>query len=214
MIRVIILDDHAIFRLGLRTVLSQEYPDIEIVGEADCNNSLFCQLKTISADIILLDLLLPDVNGVEIARRLRREYPTLKILAISSESTTEMVLALLDVGIEGFISKRSVDGKEIGEAIHAIFEGYEYFGKDISKIIYSVFVSKRNSEVIPEFNDTERQIIQMSRKGLRCKQIAGQLCLSPRTIDNYKSRIFGKLGIHSTLELVQYALKNGIIGME
>ncbi len=215
MIQVMIVDDHEIFRLGLRAVLTHEHPDIEIVGETDCAAGLFSLLENKTANIVLLDLLLPGISGLEIAQKLRKDFPTLKILAVSSESTEEMVSELLRIGIDGFISKRMGNGKEIGDAIHSIMDGYDYFGKDICKIIYSVFVAKKKTtEVTPEFNEVERQIIQLSGKGLRCKQIAEQLCLSPRTIDNYKNHIFGKLGIHSTLEMIQYALKKGIIRIE
>jgi DNA-binding NarL/FixJ family response regulator len=215
MINVIIVDDHGIFRIGLKTVLAKEYPDIRIVGEADCGADFFCLLATTAVDVVLLDIVLPDMSGVEIARKLKKEYPALKILAISSENTAEVVSALLEVGIDGFISKRLGGGAEIGEAVHSIVNGLDYFGKDIAGIIYRIFVAKKKTtEITSEFNDVERQIITLCRDGLKCKDIADRLCLSPRTVDNYKSKIFEKLGIHSTLEMVRYAVGNGIISLD
>lgn len=215
MINAILVDDHALFRLGVKSAINSSHSDIHIIGEADSGNALFRLLETTTPDIILLDILLPDTTGVEIARRLREERPTLKILAISAENTSEVVQAMLDIGIEGFISKRQGGVDEIAEAIRTIMNGFEYFGSDISAIIYKIYVSKkRTAEVTPEFTEREKEIIQLCRDGLLGKEIAARLHISPRTVDNHKNNIFKKLGINSTLEMVQYALKNGIIRME
>lgn len=215
MINAILVDDHALFRLGVKSAINSIHTDINIIGEADSGSALFRLLETTTPDIILLDILLPDTTGVEIARRLRNERPALKILAISAENTAEVVQAMLDIGIEGFISKRQGGVDEIAEAIRTIMNGFEYFGNDISAIIYKIYVSKkRTAEVTPEFTDREKEIILLCRDGLLGKEIAAHLNISPRTVDNHKNNIFKKLGINSTLEMVQYALKNGIIRME
>jgi DNA-binding NarL/FixJ family response regulator len=97
----------------------------------------------------------------------------------------------------------------------ASYNGLTYFGKDIAGIIYRIFVAKKKTtEITSEFNDVERQIIALCCDGLKCKEIADRLCLSPRTVDNYKNKIFEKLGIHSTMEMVRYAIGNRIISMD
>lgn len=215
MINTILVDDHALFRLGVKTAITNGHADISIVGEADSGTALFRLLETTNPDIILLDIILPDMTGIDIARRIKKEYPGIKILAISAENTAGVVQDMLDIGIEGFISKRQGGADEIAQAIRAIMNGYDYFGNDISAIIYKIYVSKkRTAEVTAEFTTREREIIELCREGLLSKQIADRLSISSRTVDNHKSNIFRKLGINNTMEMVQYALKNGIIRIE
>jgi DNA-binding NarL/FixJ family response regulator len=215
MTNTILVDDHALFRLGIKSAIMSGHSDICIVGEADSGAELFRLLKTILPDIILLDILLPDMTGIDIARRVRREYPDIKILAISAENTADVVQAMLDIGVEGFISKRQGGADEIAQAIRAIMNGFEYFGNDISAIIYKIYVAKKHTaEVTPEFTEREKEVIELCREGLLSKQIADRLYISPRTVDNHKNNIFRKLGINTTMEMVQYALKHGIIRME
>lgn len=215
MTNTILVDDHALFRLGVKSAITNSHSDICIVGEADCGAALFRLLETVTPDIILLDILLPDMTGIEIARRLKSERPEINILAISAENTTDAVQAMLDIGIEGFVSKRQGGADEIAQAIRTIMSGFAYFGSDISAIIYKIYVSKkRTADVIPEFTAREKEIIEFCRDGLLSKQIADRLCISSRTVDNHKNNIFRKLGINSTMEMVKYALKSGIIKME
>ena len=215
MITAILVDDHELFRLGVKSAIESRHPDIRIAGEAATGEELFRLLAAITADIVLLDIILPDMSGIEVARRLKKECPALKILAISSENTAAVTQALLDLGIDGFISKRTGGVDILADAIRSIMSGFEYFGKDISDIIYRIYVSKKKTaEATAEFTEQEKKIIELCRDGLQSKQIADRLCVSPRTVDNHKNNIFRKLGINSTVEMVQYALKNGIIRIE
>jgi DNA-binding NarL/FixJ family response regulator len=213
MIRVILVDDHALFRLGLKGAITSN--DITVVGEAGSGQALFRMLETVEADIVLLDVGLPDMSGIEVARYLRREHPTLKILTVSAENTSPVVEALLNIGIDGFISKSVGESEDIAYAIRAIMSGLEYFGKDITSVIYDIVVAKKKSnEPSPEFTEREREVIELCRRGLLAKEIAAQLGISLRTVHNHKYHIFQKLGINNTMEMVQYALRHGIIRME
>ena len=215
MIQVVVVDDHPLFRFGLKATLKANHPDIHVAGEADCGEALFRLPELTTADIVLLDINLPDVSGVEIARRLRRDYPAVKVLAISAENTAETIKAMLETGINGFISKRQSDDNELADAIRTVMSGLEYFGRDISAIIYDIFVSKKKTTVVtPEFTEREREIILACRDGLLCKEIATRLGISTHTVNAHKNNIFQKLGINNTMEMVQYALKKGIIRVE
>ncbi len=215
MTRVIVVDDHELFRLGVKAVIESRHTDIDIVGEADTGKDLFRLLEKVEADIVLLDIVLPDMHGTEIVRLLRITHPEIKILAISAENTMETVEAMVDLGIDGFISKRAGRTEVLVEAIRMVAGGLEYFGKDISEIIYRIYVAKKKTtEVGKEFTEQEKRIIELSQEGLSGKQIAERLSISPRTVDNHKNNIFRKLGINSTLEMVRYALRKGIIRME
>ena len=212
--RLIIVDDHALFRFGLRAALQPDSFNIEVVGEADCGEALFCLLVTTKTDIILLDINLPDMNGVEIVRRLHRDYPDVKILAISAENDTKTVELMVNAGINGFISKQKSNGQDLSDAIYAVMDELEYFGKDISSVIYDVYVAKKKTTTItPEFTEREREIILLCREGLIYKEIAERLGISAHTVNTHKKHIFQKLDINNTMEMVQYALKSGIIKM-
>ena len=214
-IRVVVVDDHALFRMGLAAIFYSRHPDIHLVGEAEDGKSLFALLPSTDADIVLLDINLPGMGGVEITRRLRSEYPELKILAISAENTSETIEAMIEAGIDGFISKQQSKADELAEAIRAVTSGLEYFGRDIASIIMGVYVSKKNTTVITdEFTERERDIILLCRDGLLCKEIADRLNISINTVNTHNKRIFVKLGINNTTEMVHYALKKGIIRIE
>ena len=146
MVNAILVDDHALFRLGVKMALTSGHTDINIIGEADCGRELFRLLETVTPDIILLDIILPDTTGIEIAKKLRKEKPGIKILAISAENTSDVVKKMLDIGIEGFISKRKGSADEIAKAIRTIMNGHQYYGDDISVIIYKVYVSKKKTK--------------------------------------------------------------------
>jgi len=211
MIKAIIVDDHALFRLGLKAALAGTF-DINVVGEADSAAALFRLLDKTEADIILLDVMLPDMNGADITRRLHSDFPLMKILAISAENTLETVKALINEGIDGFISKSAGNADEIAEAIRMIMKGMEYFGKDIASIIYEIYTSKMHAAAVTsEFTVREREILSMCTQGLLCKEIAQRLGISIRTVETHKHNIFRKLGINNSTELIQYCFSKGIL---
>ena len=215
MIQIIIVDDHRLFRMGMKTIFESRHPDIQVAGEAECGKELFAVLNSTSADLILLDINLPDMSGAAIARRLHQDYPTVKILAVSAENTAETIESMLEAGIDGFIGKQTGDADELAAAIRTIMDGLEYFGRDISSIIFDVYVSKKKTtNVTAEFTEREREIILACRDGLLCKEIANRLGISMHTVNAHKKNIFAKLGINNTMEMVQYALKKGIIRVE
>jgi len=211
-IRVIIVDDHDFFRLGVRATIEAHHPDIAIVGEAKCGADFFALLKTTTADLVLLDIMLPDMSGIEIAHCLKKEYPEVKILVISSETSTPTIEKMLEVGVEGFISKFESDINVFAEAIHSIMQGLEYFGKDIFHVLSRTYLAKKQTtQVTPEFSEHEKRIIEYCHEGLTGKQIACHLNLSHKTIEWHKTNIFRKLDINNKVELVRFAMKNGII---
>ena len=213
-IQVIVVDDHRLFRMGLKAAFQQGCSDICLVGEANNGRELFALLASTPADLVLLDINLPEMSGVEITRRLRCDYPKVKILAISGENSAETVKSMLEAGIDGFISKQNGDFDELAEAIRTVMCGLDYFGRDIALVMYDVFKSKTRTATVPiELTEREREIILLCRDGLLCKEIAARLGISPNTVNTHKERIFQKLGINSTIEMVQYALKMGIIRM-
>jgi len=214
-IKIIIVDDHELFRLGVRTVIESRHPDIAIVGEAKSGTEFYALLKTTPVDIVLLDIALLDMSGIDIARYLKAEYPDVKIIVISVEISTSVIDKMLDIGIEGFISKFTGGSDVLAEAIRSVMQGSEYFGSDISNIIRQIYIAKKKTtKVSAEFSEQEKRIIECSHEGLPAKLIAARLGISIKTVNWYKSNIFRKLGINNSLEMVRFAVKNGIISAE
>jgi len=217
-IKLIIVDDINVFRDGIRMNIQMSHPDMVVVGEAKYGADLFHVLETpegASADIVLLDIVLPDMSGVEIARRLKSEHSNLKILAISDETSSSTVQEMLHIGVEGFISKFHSTNAIIIEAIRTIMAGFEYFGRDISEIISRIYIAKKKQmEVTSDFSEQEKRVIDLCHEGLPAKLIADRLGITSRTVAFHKSNIFRKLGVNSTLELMRYGVKTGIIRVE
>jgi DNA-binding NarL/FixJ family response regulator len=166
-IRVIIVDDHRIFRIGLRVEIRSMSIPVQIVGEAGSAAELFSLLETTEADIVLLDIILPDVSGVGIAKRLRKDYPNLKILVLSAETDNETIGMMMQIGIDGFISK-NVPAGELQTAIEYIADGAEYYGRDIARIVHCVRMTHKDNDYC--FTPRETEIIQLCAKGLSAKR--------------------------------------------
>ena len=210
-IKIILVDDHLLFRTGIKTMLSLPQSKIAVVGEAGSAKEFFELNNTTDADVILLDILLPDISGVDIARMIKNNHPHTKILILSSESDCNLLRELLEIGIEGFISKNT-PFEELKKGILTVADGGQYFGRDIAELLYSIRVSKPN---IPNniFTHRELEIIQLCSEGFSSKEISGKLFISMKTVDSHKYNIFKKLGINNSVELVCYAVKNHLISM-
>jgi len=212
MIKAIVVDDHELFRFGVKAALEKYHPDICITGEAETGADLFELLKKDSPDMVLLNVNLPDMSGVEMVKRLKEENPELKVLALSSQVSDSLTKMLIDVGVSGFISKRMCSIHVLADSIHSVTNGLEYFGTDISAIIHRIYVQKRNpADITSELTESEKKIIKLCQKKLSSKQIAEQLNISFRTVDSHKNNIFKKFHIHNTKEMVNFTLEKEMI---
>ena len=209
MIKLIIIDDHFLFRMGTKVTLSNSPLGIEVVAEAASGKELFAVLETTAPDLLLLDIMLPDMSGVEIAHRVKATRPEIKILLLSAEEPRKVIEQVLEAGVDGYISK-SAEMREIEDAIVSVVNGLEYFGRDISKVIYDLFSSKKKREQEEaRFTVREMEIIQLCSQGLLVKEIAKRLDISPCTVKTHKTNIFHKLGINNSVELVKYVMSLG-----
>ena len=217
-IKVIIADDHETYRFGIRMNIELNHTDIMVVGEANTVPALFKLLETVEAvDVVLLDIKFTDsshLSGIDAARRLRSERPDIKIIAVTAEDTTATVAEMLDIGIEGFINKNNAMDTAM-EAIRSVMEGLEFYGRDIMAIMSRICLSKnKNEKKIADFTEQEIQIIEYSHEGLPAKLIADRMGIAIKTLEWHKSKIFRKLNINNSAELVRYGLKHGIIRIE
>ncbi len=207
-IRIIIVEDHYLFRAGITSVLSSVKDKYDVVGEASSVAEFDALHEKTDADLLLLDIRLPDGNGIDIARKLSEEKSSLKILVLSAENDPSTITNLLDAGINGFISKNA-PSQELFTAIDYIMEDGDYFGKDISKLIRDIRVAKKSAK--EPFTDRENEIIALCSEGLTAKEIAEKMHINVATVNTHKNNIFKKLGINNSVELVIYAIKTGII---
>lgn len=206
-IRVLVVDDHPLMLIGISAML-KGVPDIEVVGTASDGASAFEKAAESKPDVMLSDVVMPGMDGVELASRMRAELPDIAMLMLSSDSSPATMEKLLRIGIDGFLPKTS-DNATLVDAIRSVAAGYEYFGADTARLIERISTAKKASESL--FTPREMDVIRLSCKGLQYKEIAGELGIKYLTVVTIKNNIFNKLGINNTVELVLYAIKKNLI---
>mgnify|MGYP001668159659 CR=1 FL=1 len=209
-IRLFIVEDHPLVRIGLKMTLSQSDGRFEVVGEAGSKAEFFKKLPDVKADVVILDIILPDGTGVEIAKTLKASRPQLKILVLSAETDEETIVKLVDIGIDGFVVK-NISTEDLYTAIEYVANGAEYYGREISKIIRDLSVAKNTPHEM--FTEREMEILSLCAQGCPAKEIAVKLNISKDTVNTHKYNIFKKLGINNSVELVRYAIRHGIISL-
>lgn len=210
-IKIVLLDDHQMFRDGVKAVLGDE-DNIELIGETGSGKELFDLLSQVQPDLVITDISLPDISGIEVASRIVKHYPNMKVLMLSMHTNEEFIVKALKAGAHGYLPKdTSMD--ELLEAIQTIHQGEHYFNKDISNIILKGLANQAKS---PEDTTTdaltrrEKEIVRLVVEGLSNKEIAEKLFISIRTVDSHKTNILQKLKLKSTVELVKFAIRNKI----
>lgn len=204
--QIALLEDHPVYRCGLKLTLAPIY---HVALEADSASSFFEQLESKHIDVLILDLILPDLSGIEVARIVKETYPEIKILVLSVDSREESVRELMQIGIDGFLCKSSSE-KKLHEAMQALLNGKPYFERPEEILERDVLISRKD-QALTQLTAREHDIMLALCKGMSCNEISAKMFISPKTVDNHKQHIFSKLGIHNTVELVTYAIKNKII---
>ena len=208
--KIAIVDDHKIVRDGLKLmILGQK--KFKIIFEADSGKSLFEKLKFNDIDLLILDISMPEMNGIEITEKLTQEKNNIKILVLSANDDGNTILLAIEKGAKGFLSK-DTSKDEFIKALNLICSGEEYFGDSISKTIYNIFINKTNKkELNSALSDREIEIIKLFSDGMTYIEIGEKLFISPRTVETHKRNIMKKLNLTTSVDLVKYAIKNNII---
>jgi DNA-binding NarL/FixJ family response regulator len=209
--RVLVADDHTIVRQGLIEILRRT-ESIEIVGEAPDGHAAVAQAIATRPDVIVLDIGMPRLNGLEAARRIRRALPDARILVLTMHEDDEYVLNMVRAGVAGYLVKDGA-ASELIAAIAALRAGRTYFGQQAAKAIESIHSANRSLPEDPygALTDREREIFQLIVEGCTNAQIADRLFISPKTVDNHRTHLMAKLDIHSTAELLRYASRRGLL---
>ncbi|TDJ16468.1 MAG: response regulator transcription factor [Gammaproteobacteria bacterium] len=209
MTRVLLADDHKILRQGLRTLLEQE-KDIQVVGEAD-NGRLSVELTgELAPDVVIMDVAMPDLNGIDATRRITEADPRTRVLALSMHSDGRYVRGMLQAGARGYILKDCA-AEELTHAIRTVMAGQVYVSPGVTGTIINDYVRQLTAADEPAtLTRREREVLQLLAEGGSTANIAAGLHLSVKTIETHRKRIMDKLGLRSIAELTKYAIREGI----
>ena len=213
-IKILVADDHAMIRDGVRYLIQDEV-DIEIIGEAVDGEDALEKIGELKPDVAIVDINMPNMNGLELIARLREEQPEVRIMVFSIHDEEEYMLKSIKFGAHGYMIK-DADREEFLKGIRTIAEGGKFFGKNTEKLLVESYVNKLESpepKVDPAsiLTKREKEILSLVARGLKSKAIGDKLFISARTVDNHRGNIMQKLKIHATAELVSFAIKNDII---
>ena len=212
-IRILLADDHNVMRRGLRLLLESQ-PEFSVVGEASDGRQAVEQAEATSPDVVVLDIAMPNLSGIEAAQRIIALLPKTSIVILSMHSDEGYVLRALKAGAKGYLLKDSVEGDLI-EAIKAVREGKTFFSPEVSKMLVEDYVREIKSRGFEDsyqlLTSREREILQLLAEGKTNKEIAGSLNLSVHTVESHRRNLQDKLNLHSFAELVLYAVRKRVI---
>lgn len=211
-IRVLLVDDHAILREGIKALLEKQ-DNIEVVAEAADGREAISRVAQFRPDVVVLDISMPMMDGLESTRQMKRENPDIKVLVLTMHDNEEYFFQLLRAGASGYVTKKSVS-RELVSAIEAVYRGESFFCPSMAKFLLSDFLrldkAVENTDQ-EELTPREREIVKLIAEGYTNQQIADLLHRSVKTIESHRSNILRKLGIHDSIELVKYAVRKKLI---
>ena len=206
-IRVLLADDHAVVRAGFRMILAAQ-SNIEIIGEASNGREAVEMAEKSQPDVVVMDVTMPELNGIEATRRLAQSTPRARILALSMHKDSVYVREILKAGARGYLLKDALD-KDLVAAVEAVSRGEGYLSPAVADAVLSDY-RKHVTDPLDLLSTREREVLQMIAEGKTNKEIATVLKLSVYTVDAHRGRIMEKLNLHSTSELVRFAMRNGL----
>jgi len=206
-LRVLLVDDHAVVRAGLRLLLEKE-PDMVIVGEAEDGARAVEQARELEPDVVVMDITLPDFDGVEATRRIHAALPNTGVLALTMHDEEAYLVPFLQAGGTGYVRKSAAD-RDVVAAIRAVARGESFVQP--AGVAAMVREHRQAKPGLDALSERERQVLGLTAKGYTSREIGDQLALSPRTVETYRERIMQKLGLAHRSELVEFALKHKLL---
>lgn len=206
-IRLLLVDDHQIVLDGIKALLD-DMPGFDCVATTDNGQKALDLLKIFEIDVILMDIDMPVMNGMEATKAVKKDYPSIKVISLTQHSEKGMVKQLLECGSDGYLLK-NIDQEELATAIRKVFEGQNYFSSEVTMSLAGKTVDKTSTGLEVELTEREVEILGLIAEGFSSKQIGDQLFISPRTVDTHRTNLMNKLDIHNIAGLIRFALKNG-----
>jgi len=213
MIRILIADDHGVMRKGLRLQLEQ-HEGFKVVGEASDGREAVKLAGELLPDLVIMDVGMPNLNGVEATAQIVKQNPNARVIVLSMHSDEEYLLRALGAGAKGYLLKESAD-VDLYRAVEAVSQGKSFFSPAIAKMLLDDFVhqlrNRKQSDSYELLSEREKEILQLLAEGRSNKEVAALLNLSTYTVETHRTRLMQKLGLHSSVELVLYAVRKKII---
>jgi two-component system, NarL family, response regulator NreC len=212
-LRILVGDDHTLFRQGLRKIL-EDRPDWQVVAEAGDGRDAIQQCLALEPDVVLLDVGMPLLNGIEATRQILRRLPEMRVLILSMHSEEVYVVQALQAGARGYLLKDSAAQDLIG-AVSAVMAGKSFFSPAVAQVMLDDYLRRLTDRGVTDryeaLSEREREILQLVAEGRSSKEIADLLSIAHSTVETHRAHIFQKLDIHNTAELVLYAVRRGVI---
>jgi DNA-binding NarL/FixJ family response regulator len=215
-ITVFLADDHTIVRDGLRAFLNVQ-PNIQVVGEAGNGGDALRRIQELEPDVAVLDIAMPELNGIDVTRRIRQISPMTRIVILSMHATENLILEALQAGADAYLLKESA-GKELVKAVHAVHAGHRYLSQKVSDKVIDSYVLQQGaaeaSHPLAHLSHREREVLRLAVEGKSNVEIADIFSLAPKTVATYRSRMMQKLGISDLPTLVKFAIRHGLTSLE
>ena len=214
-IKVLVVDDHTLVREGIRALLGL-VSDIEVVGEATDGKEALEEVRRLEPDVVLMDLAMPTLNGLEATRRIRKEHPFTKVLALTQYDDSEYVIPVIEAGARGFISKMAAFS-ELAVAIQAVNSGDCFLSPSAAAALVEECQQKPTLEAerdpYQQLTDREKEVLKLVVEGHTTRQIAEMLIVSPKTVEWHKTSLMNKLNIHNRTDLIKFAIRKQVIAL-
>lgn len=212
-IRIVLADDHGVMRDGLRALL-ESTPDLRVVGDAGNGRDAVRRVCELKPDIVILDVTMPDLNGLDAAHQIAKACPEVRVIMLSMHNAAEYVYRALQAGARGYLLKDS-SGRAVIEAVRAVHTGRRFLSPTISETLIDDYVrSHAATDPLSVLSQREREILQLVVEGKSSAEVGALLSLSPKTVETYRSRLMEKLGIDNLPRLVKFALQHGLTTLE
>ena len=215
-IRLLLADDHAVVRSGLRLLLEAQ-PDLVIVGEAENGAEAIRRTAELEPDVVLMDIEMPGMNGIEAARRIKAQSPGTSVLALTMYEDDQYFFEMLRAGASGYVPKRAAPD-ELATAIRAVSRGEVFLHPSLAGRLVQDYLQRRDVEeqepAADDLTPREQEVLTLIAQGLSNNEIADQLVISAKTVDRHRENIMRKLNLHNRVDLVKYALRKGLIDLE
>ncbi len=211
-IKILVVDDHAIMRDGIRALLGL-HSDIEIVGEASEGLEAIEKTRELSPDVVLMDIAMPGMDGLEATRRIKKKNPAMKVLVLSQYDSKEYVLSAIKAGVSGYVPKKAL-GTELVSAIRTVQQGNSYLYPSAAAAVINDYLKRADDEPYDRLTAREREILKLIADGHTSREIADSLYISLKTVLGHRTKIMEKLGIHNRTELIKYAIRKGLVNID
>jgi two-component system, NarL family, response regulator NreC len=213
-ISILLADDHKIIRDGLRSLLDRQ-PKIEVIGEADNGRQAVQLARELTPDVVVMDISMPELNGMDATRQILADSPHIKIIALSMHTDKRFIIKMLQAGASGYLLKDCAFD-ELARAVSTVLAGQTYLSPEITTVVIKDLVQETensDSSLISQLSSREREVLQLLAEGKTTKQIAGELFISSKTVETHRTNIMKKLNIHTLADLVKLAVREGLTSL-